>query len=485
MRIFFVVFSIAILLSSCSVSKQLARSAKHMVLQDSSLLNAHVGISVYDPSTGKYLFDYNGDKYFVPASNTKLPTCYAAMKYLGDSLLALRYAIPVNPNTHEPLKILVIQPTGDPSFLVDDFSTHPAFDFIKKKWKDERYAAAFIDTSWREEVLGSGWSWNDYENSYMAERSSFPIFGNVLKVTLRDSMDSYQKEEIYPDVYLPYYLKTQSTYFDSLVNAGFRTGKRSSIYRPPFGSLHRHLGSEKFYWNYSTRKFSGTNITFATNGVKAAFDVLADSFKVEFGLVHKPVRENIYPYDMPYSDYAELHIREWKELYSQPTDSLLRIMMHRSDNFFAEQSLLMVSNQHLGIMNVARITDTLLKTTLKDLPQAPRWADGSGLSRYNLFSPRDFVTILNKMKEEFGMERIKTILPTGNEGTLAGLYIKDSGYIFAKTGTLTGVVALSGFVYTNKNKLLIFSMLVNNHRASATAVRKAYQKFIQEIREKY
>jgi serine-type D-Ala-D-Ala carboxypeptidase/endopeptidase (penicillin-binding protein 4) len=484
MRRIFLVFSIAILATSCSVSKQLAKSAEKIVLQDSSLLNAHVGISVYDPSTGKYLYDYNGDKYFVPASNTKIPTCYAAMKYLGDSLLALRYAIPVNPDTHEPLKIFVIQPTGDPSFLVDDFSTHPAFDFIMKKWKDEGYAAAFIDTSWREEALGSGWSWNDYEEGYMAERSSFPIFGNVLKVRLRDSTNSYQKQ-IHPDIYLPYYLTTQSAYFDSLVNAGFRTGKRSSIYRTPLGSLHRYLGTEKFYWNYSNRKFTGTNITFATNGVKAAFDVLADSFKVEFGLVHKPVRKNIYPYDMPHGDYAELHIREWKELYSQPTDSLLRIMMHRSDNFFAEQSLLMVSNQRLGIMNNARIIDTILKTSLKDLPQPPRWVDGSGLSRYNLFSPRDFVSILNKMKDEFGMERIKTVFPTGNEGTLEGLYIKDSGYIFAKTGTLTGVVALSGFVYTNKNKLLIFSLLVNNHRASAASVRKAYQKFIQEIRERY
>jgi len=53
------------------------------------------------------------------------------------------------------------------------------------------------------------------------------------------------------------------------------------------------------------------------------------------------------------------------------------------------------------------------------------------------------------------------------------------------TGTLNGVVALSGFLYTKKNKLLIFSVLVNNHRSSATSIRKGIEKFIQDLRDKY
>jgi serine-type D-Ala-D-Ala carboxypeptidase/endopeptidase (penicillin-binding protein 4) len=170
-------------------------------------------------------------------------------------------------------------------------------------------------------------------------------------------------------------------------------------------------------------------------------------------------------------------------IYSQPTDSLLKITMHRSDNFFAEQTLLMVSNALLGVMDDRKIIDTLLKTDFKLLPQKPGWADGSGLSRYDLFSPKDFVFILDKMKNEFGMDRIKTILPTGGTGTISSYYRADSGYIFVKTGTLNGVVALSGFLYTRKNKLLIFSVLVNNHRSSATSIRKAIEKFIQNVRD--
>ncbi|MFX5793739.1 hypothetical protein ABTD98_21970, partial [Acinetobacter baumannii] len=51
---------------------------------------------------------------------------------------------------------------------------------------------------------------------------------------------------------------------------------------------------------------------------------------------------------------------DWKKLYSQPTDSLLSIMMHRSDNFFAEQTLLMSGYQIHGWLDDTRTIDTLL-----------------------------------------------------------------------------------------------------------------------------
>ena len=88
------------------------------------------------------------------------------------------------------------------------------------------------------------------------------------------------------------------------------------------------------------------------------------------------------------------------------------------------------------------------------------------------------------MKTDFGMDRIKNILATGGTGTIRNFYKADSGFIYVKTGTLSGVVALSGFLYTKKNKLLIFSTLVNNHHSSSTEIRRGIEKFIEEVREK-
>jgi len=145
----------------------------------------------------------------------------------------------------------------------------------------------------------------------------------------------------------------------------------------------------------------------------------------------------------------------------------------------------MASNEHLGYMSDGKIIDTILRSDLKDIPQKPRWVDGSGLSRYNLFTPQSFVYILNKMKNEFGWERLKNILPTGGAGTLSSYYKKEAGFIYAKTGTLSNNCALSGFLITKKGKLLVFSVLASNYQTGATPVRKAVEQFLTGIREKY
>ena len=141
--------------------------------------------------------------------------------------------------------------------------------------------------------------------------------------------------------------------------------------------------------------------------------------------------------------------------------------------------------EELGVMDDGRMMDSVLDSDLKGLPQRPRWVDGSGLSRYNLFTPQDFVWILNKMQQEFSFERLKTIFPTGGQGTIRDYYKADSGRIFAKTGTLSGHLALSGYLITRSNKTLIFSVIVNNHNGSGPAIRRRVEEFLTGISRDY
>src|SRR4026209_1766904 len=140
-------FLLFISFTSCSIEKQISKSANEDVLTNKALTTAHVGISIYEPSSGKYWFNYQGDKYFVPASNTKLPTCYAAMKYFGDSLKCFL--------AMENDTAIFILPAGDPTFLHPDYKIQPAFDFLQKS-KKKIYTT---DIKWKSEALGSGWSW--------------------------------------------------------------------------------------------------------------------------------------------------------------------------------------------------------------------------------------------------------------------------------------------------------------------------------------
>ncbi len=482
-------YSLLIILSSCSVSKQIAKSAKADVLDAKALQTAHVGISIFDPATNKYLYNYQGDKYFVPASNTKLPTCYAAMKYLGDSLVGLKFGF-----SEPDAEVLTIQPTGDPTFLHPDYKKQPVWNFLSTNATKYREQIAILDTIWKEEKWGSGWSWNDYGAGYMAERNVMPIFGNVVDIKLNEPSQRGIKDTIYPQGDRVKMFKTQYSLFDSMINSNtYLLSNVALLAKQPLLNIRRDVSENTFWLDEANTSFVNASVPFVTGNTEGTWKnshyttslIISEEFKYRFGSIHPRNSDTSFTYFCPDCRARLLKIKKWNKIHSQATDSLLKPMMHRSDNFFAEQSLLMVSNEMLGVMNDEKIIDTLLKIDFKDLPQKPRWVDGSGLSRYNLFTPQDFVFILNKMKNEFGMERLKVILPTGGEGTISSYYKADSGYIYGKTGTLSGVVAFSGFLYTKKGKLLIFSTLINNHQSSATEVRKAIEKFIQGIRNKY
>jgi D-alanyl-D-alanine carboxypeptidase/D-alanyl-D-alanine-endopeptidase (penicillin-binding protein 4) len=469
--------------SSCSIQKQIARSATETVLNTPALQTAHVGISIYEPATNKYWYNYQGNKYFVPASNTKIPTCYAAMKYLGDSLVGLRYGYSEEQDTN--YTILAIQPTGDPTLLHSDFKKQSVWNFLSAKADRYKESIAILDTIWQDDHWGSGWSWNDYDASYMAERNSFPIYGNVIDVKLNPLNKREINDTNYPQLGTVKLFATQNRYFDLMLNnQPYLILPQNLLADHPKISIKRQLDKNSFSFEEINGSFQNTSIPFVTNDNQTAQAIISDTLKIRFGYL-RPINDSLFTKNDPDGRIVSIKIKQWYKIHSQPTDSLLKPMMHRSDNFFAEQSLLMVSNERLGIMNDEKIIDTLLKTDFKDLPQKPRWVDGSGLSRYNLFTPQDFIAILNKMKNEFGMERIKVILPTGGEGTISNYYKTDSGFIYAKTGSLSGVIAFSGFLYTKKNKLLIFSTLINNHQASATDVRRAIEKFLQKLRSDY
>ncbi len=423
-----------------TLTAQITQKQINVFLNDTAVLSGHVGISIYEPATKKYLYNYNADKNFTPSSNVKLFTMYAGMKYLGDSLVSAKIS--------ERNDSLFFQPTGDPTFIHKDFLFQPLYNVLNNSKKRLAHVITFKD---QYSKYGSGWNWDDYQEDYMAERSRFSIYGNVF---------SFFKDkniiQAIPDIIKPPYFK------DSLIKY-FRNTNSFKISRSQDYNVF-FIGSNKEVFKSQQIPFK-THADIYTWGLQIA--LLADKLEIDKDSIAEYFNDNFI----------------WKKLHSQPTDSLLRPMMHNSDNFFAEQTLLMVSNEKLGYMSDEKIIDTLLKTDFKDLPTKPRWVDGSGLSRYNLFSPKDFIFLLDKMKNEFGMDRIKNILPTAGQGTLKGYYENLSGLIYAKTGSMSNNVSLSGFLYTKKNKMLIFSIQINAYNGTGRAGRRAIEKMLQQIRE--
>ena len=129
---------------------------------------------------------------------------------------------------------------------------------------------------------------------------------------------------------------------------------------------------------------------------------------------------------------------------------------------------------------------SMLSTYLNNLPQIPKWVDGSGLSRYNNFTPTDFVFILDKLYNELPYERLINLFPTnGINGTLKNNFKSKNPYIFAKTGSMRGVYNLSGYLKTNSGKVLIFSFMNNNFQHSFKDLKNQIQKVLEYVRDHY
>jgi len=172
------------ILFSCSSSKITTSKLK----KNDAVLSYFKAFVLYDPVSKEQLINYNGSKYFTPASNTKLYTFYTAYKVLKDSIKALEYT--------RFKDSLLIRGTADPSFLYG-FDSTKVVDFLKKDSSAIFLVNAHID----EPTLGSGWSWDDYPYYYMPEKSLFPMYGNLVQYSIQlDSIvstPSYFKDSIF------------------------------------------------------------------------------------------------------------------------------------------------------------------------------------------------------------------------------------------------------------------------------------------------
>ncbi len=387
------------------------------------------GFALYDPEEEALLYSYQSDKYFTPASNTKIFTLYTGLHVLGDSIPALHYAAERD--------TLYIEGTGNPVFLHPYFKDRNALGFLK----NQQLPIAWYSDNFTEERSGPGWAWDDYAYYYAAERSALPMYGNVLTIT-----GNREKTECSPG------------YFRDVVNHDSKA---------PYPRDLRH---NTFYVPEYIKTGDTLEIPFIQT-TELTTRLLSDTLgKKVFHTTRK----------LPLNK---------KTLYSHtPVDSLFRRMMLESDNFLAEQILLMAAGTLSDSLNTRKIIDYTLQRFLPDIPQKPRWVDGSGLSRYNLFTPESMVYVLNRMYHEYPQERLFQLFPAGGvSGTLKHYYKGDGDvpYIYAKSGSLSNNYNLSGYIRTKSGKILIFSYMNNHYMHETTAVKQHMDTLLRYIREHY
>ena len=426
--------ALLVALSSCTVQKINKSLTKSEVFD-----KGHLGFMLLDPEKDKALVEINSDKYFIPASNTKIFTFYTAYSILGDSLInGLNYL--------ERGDSLIFWGTGDPSLLHPDLKNDRAIEFLKASNKK----LYLLDNFDQVNAFGPGWSWNWYPYYYAAERSALPVYGDIVRFSKDSTMAGFNT---YPD-----YFET------SLIPAP----------GPPQGlSFSRDRLNNEFEYFVPVEGLSfERDIPFITSPE-----------------LTKTMLEEVTGKPITLISKKSYFKEDPSKLLTASADSIYAQMMKISDNFLAEQLMLLVSDQLTNTLNISEAIAYSKENLLKDLPDEPQWVDGSGLSAQNMFTPRSIIALLGKIREEFPLEKIKAYFPAGGEsGTIKNWYAADPGqapYIYAKTGSLSMANSLSGYLLTKSGKILHFSCMMNNYAIPSNDLKTELQKVLYYIHDRY
>lgn len=168
--------------------------------------------------------------------------------------------------------------------------------------------------------------------------------------------------------------------------------------------------------------------------------------------------------------------------YSESLDRIIRLMLKTSNNFYADTLLKTLGRECEGegsTLGGIKVIRRFLQD-IQDKPLPHFIADGSGLSRLNLLAPRTMVDVLIAAYQDTGMALVtmKDYLSiAGIDGTLAGRFKETrlAGKLYGKTGSMRGVRALSGYIYSG-SRPIVFSIITNHFTTTARSIEKAQEE---------
>ncbi len=387
------------------------------------------GILIYEPIKRDTLLSYHSDKNFTPASNIKIFSLLTGIETLGPTMSALSYS--------KQNDTLFFRGTGYPFFMNGDVQDDQrALDILK----NHEGPIIYSSHNFQDDHYGEGWSWDDYPYLYQRYKTALPIFGNTIWIAKQTGQE---RVHIDPD------------YLRPLVNIR----RASSDF-----SIRRHPN------NNSIEMDIPDNYPKLINRI---FPIIIDE-QLFVDLLSDTLKKNILINESPLN-------LEWNKIKDFETDSLYQIIMKDSDNFLAEQLLLMASFEVFDTLNTQKIIQHSLENFMSGLPDKMRWVDGSGLSRYNLCTPQNLCYALQKIKGKIGLENVKRIFPQGGTNS-----IKNAPkYVYAKSGSLSNNYNLSGYMNTKDGTLLIFSFMNNHFLESNKLVKNRLNAILDFIHHHY
>ena len=409
---------------------------------------ATISVSVKNAKTGKVLYEYNQNKYLHPASALKLFTMAAAYDQLGGDY-QYRTQLFKDKNNNIHLKL-----SGDPTLTTSDLTN--LFKELKSKYKINVNDVVIDPTVIDNSQWGTGWMWDDDTSKYLPKYSPFTINGNIINISLKPS-----KNNTFPEI------KNKSDYQITIVNM-LKNGDKNNIriVRQPW------IQSDMVY-------LKGTIKTPLT--VQLPVNQLERNFKTQLQSALKTAK--ISPKGTikvaPMQEHTELIL----EHVSKPLDTIVSKVLKDSNNLYAEMIFKTSGAKFSDSQGTTAAGIDFFNNYYKDIntKTKPVIADGSGASRNDLITADWMTEALNKIYKNNDFDGFQKLMAKPVEGTLSDRLLNISQNVRAKTGTISGVSVLTGYVDAKSNNKYSFAILIQNYPDSSLDAKKLEDAIVNEI----
>ncbi|ADD41093.1 D-alanyl-D-alanine carboxypeptidase/D-alanyl-D-alanine endopeptidase [Stackebrandtia nassauensis] len=427
------------------------------ILEDKRLDDSQIGVVVAEAEGNKTIYDHNGNMRAIPASNNKILTSAAAMDALGgDYRFDTDLASKAKPHNGSLRGDLYLRGTGDPTMLAADYEKLAA-KLAKAGVKKVRGDLVADDTAYDDVRLGTEWGWEDEPYYYAAQTSALTVAPD----------EDYDAGSVIVNV-----------------DPGAAEGDKAKVtLTPPTGYVEvdntAKTGGET---DLTVDRKHGTNIITVSGTI-----AVGDETTSEYMSVNEPTgyAADIFARalkakgikltgDIRLGETTPSGAKTLAERQSMPLSELLIPFMKLSNNMHAETLVKAMGREKTGEQGSWDNGLPVVKSFLDKQGLSTsrlRQADGSGMSRWNLIPPDQFTTLLSKLRDAKWFDTWYKSMPIACEpdrlvgGTLRSRMCDTPAEknVYAKTGSLTSVTALSGYVTDADGRELVFSIVTNDY----------------------
>jgi D-alanyl-D-alanine carboxypeptidase/D-alanyl-D-alanine-endopeptidase (penicillin-binding protein 4) len=445
------------------------------------------GVLVRDMHDGRTIYERNSTKKFVPASNMKVLSSAAALMELGPDF---RYETTVwgtgSVSRNGTLDgSLVLVGSGDPTWS-DRF--HPSWrsplDEVARQLRERGVRRVtgrlVIDASvWDSSSVGGTWQYDDLPWGWAATGGAFVVADGDLRLRVQGTSPAGREATVTIDPALPparFDARVMTTVTDSIrIYPGYRYETGQIVVE---GEIPPGRG-------YSTRLAMRDPVRISGELLLAA---LRDAgIRIEGGLGFAWDRET----DLGSGCAAgRVHgcpaASRLATITSPPLITIARALLQPSQNWITEQMVRTLGAQRAGVGGWDEgllVMQERLGSDLGVLGTDLDLHDGSGLSSYNLVTPRAMVDVLFRMRiQPFGEDWVRALASPGQDDSTLSSRLRDlRGRLFAKTGTIHHVNSLSGYLIRDNGRELVFSILTNSSGLESREVRRGIDALVREL----